>query len=162
MTTPNPDSPPPPTNGEFSPRIRVVTTPAPFGPHTYFYIAFFAGAGALALIALLNLQRITVVAGLGSKTRALIAAMLVASLGFLVLSPASWWDPTTNIRLGVRVIAVLVSVGLYALHKGPALGTMQRHGDYSSVWKVIGQIALAAIAQGVVSSIVGLARGLIG
>lgn len=131
---------------------------APFDPSSYFYVAFFGGVVALAVVSLMNFPRLTVVSRLKNNTYAAIATTALAAVVFLILAPSGWYQ-TSNIRLGLRVVAVVGGSLLYWLHKGPALGTMQRSGEYTSMWKAIGPILGGALVQGVIVLMFGSATG---
>lgn len=145
--------------GGFSPRLGGLSTSAPYNPGAYYLVAFFGGILALVYVAFANLSRISKVRGVETKTWAVIAGACIAGAVFLAVSPASWWDPTRNVRLGLRAVALIASAALYMLHRGPAFGARARFEEYTSMWKAIGPIIGAAIAQGILSVLVGSLRG---
>ena len=144
----------------FQPRIEQLSGPAPYDPGNYFIVAFFGGVLALAVVSLKNLQRLGPRRhALKNQTLAVIGATIVGLLLFLILSPADWWSPARNIRIGAQVFAVIGSIAMTRIHKPAALSMSVRHGDHTSMWKAIGWILAAIAAQAVVLAIIGMARG---
>lgn len=149
--------------GQFEPRLGNQSQHAPYYPGSYYLVAFFGGIGALAVVALANLSRVSAVKNTTAKTVAIVAVGTVASLIFLLVAPATWWEPLRDIRLGLRVIAVVAGAGLYLVHRGPAFGAHVRFGEYHSMWKSNPLIPIigAGIAQALLTALVGSIRGVL-
>lgn len=136
----------------FRPRLQSRASPAPFNPAWYYLIGLFSGGVGVGVIAVMNLPRMATVKGLAERTYAVLVVLALASIVFLVAAPDEWWDSSAGIRLGLRVISVLGGVALNSLHKGPAHGS--RSPGFTSMWKAIGWIIAASLAQGFLTNIV--------
>ncbi len=106
----------------------------------------------------MNLGRLSKVTNLPQKTYAVLALTAAAAVAFLLVAPEDLMATTRNVRLGLRMIAVAGSIALYRFHKGPALGALKSDGEYTSMWKAIGWIIAASIAQGLLVAPFVLAR----
>ena len=150
-------------SGQFEPRLGNQSTTAPYYPGSYYLVAFFGGIAALAFVAVVNLGRVSTVTNTRAKTVVILSVAAFASVVFLQLAPASWWTPLRDIRLGLRVIAVIASAGLYLVHRGPAFGAHVRFGEYQPMLKLnpLVPIVGVGIAQAVVTALIGYSRGVL-
>ncbi len=145
----------------FTPRLQHDDTPAPYNPSAYVYVAFLGGVLPMAWLALVNVGRFPKVAGLAQKTQLAVGFFLVANVILLLMLPVEWLSGNSEIRMLSRVVGVVASAALYAIHRVPAFGGVQRHdGDYSSAWKSFLPLLGFAILQAIVVFILASARGL--
>lgn len=144
---------------DFEPRLasRPDRSP-PFNPRAYLYVGFFGGVVALVIVALANLGRIVESSKVRNATQGFAVLALLAAVGFVLFAPVEWWSEKRNVRLGLRVIAVVVALPLSRLHRGPAMGAAIVR-TYESAWKALPHILLGAALQFGVLVAVGAARG---
>lgn len=148
----------PPT---FQSRLGGPLRAAPYNPKSFYLLAFFGGAVALALIAWRNLDRLPSSSEIRQRTGWVLGGLGAVAILALILCPAEWWTPMRNIRMMVRAVAVVAALGLERIQRGPAFAAAARHNDFTSMWSAKWPILGAAVAQGAVTFVVGLARGVV-
>ncbi len=150
-----------PTPEPLAPRLTNDREP-PLNPGAYFIVAFFAGLFSIIYFAVTNASRISQSSALKSRTVAICAAAVVALAAVLVFGPEGWLVPSRNQRLTVRIVAVLASLPLYQMHRGPATARLFGAADgYQSAWKKILPILGLSVLQGIATFIILKARGLV-
>lgn len=142
------------------PRLSDTPLKDPFSPNAYFWVGFFVGFLPMAYLALANAKRLSRDPALATRTLGAAVVVVLVGLVAFVIAPVTWVDTNSNVRLMVRILGAIGSVGLNLLHRGPALTRSLSSGETTSAWKKFIPIVVLAIAQaGIVFTIVS-ARGL--
>jgi len=152
-----PQGPPP-----LQPRLSGVSLAPPFNPGGFFLVAFFCGSFGICYLAITNLSRLTPVPALRQRTIAVAVATVAATIAALFVMPGDWFESRSNIRLILRIVAVVGSGVFFAIQRGPALGRAIGHDEaYTSAWKRALPLIGFSVLQGIVTYIITRSRGLL-
>ncbi|MEW5986408.1 MAG: hypothetical protein AB1791_07220 [Chloroflexota bacterium] len=104
------------------------------------YVAFFGGALAIAVIAILNSRRLPLATTKQRMTLAIgvlgfVVTLLAAYLATLLNIAPTWRPGSTGFRVLARVLAVITYLALYrAQRSGERIYTFQNQGGFASLW----------------------------